>query len=128
MAQHAYLNYRTSTTEDFSGKSMPSAPKQTLNARIGWKATTHTRLALQMVHVGSYWMDDANTTRYAGHNVFNLTATHPLNDGWEVWGQVLNLTDTAYAHTASRSRGANSYAPGAPRSIMVGLNKSWGGR
>ena len=128
MAQHAYLNYRTSTTEDFSGKSMPSAPKQTLNARIGWKATTHTRLALQMVHVGRYWMDDANSTRYAGHNVFNLTATHPLNDGWEVWGQVLNLTDTAYAHTASRSRGANSYAPGAPRSIMVGLNKSWGGR
>ena len=128
MAQHAYLNYRTSTTEDFSGKSMPSAPKQTLNARIGWKATTHTRLALQMVHVGRYWMDDANSTRYAGHNVFNLTATHSLNDGWEVWGQVLNLTDTAYAHTASRSRGANSYAPGAPRSIMVGLNKSWGGR
>jgi len=127
-AEHEYLSYRTSTTEDFSGKSMPSAPKQTVNAHIGWKATANTRLALQMVHVGSYWMDDANTTRYAGHNVFNLTATHPLKDGWEVWGQVLNLTDTAYAHTASRSRGANTYAPGAPRSIMVGLNKSWGGR
>ncbi len=127
-AEHEYLSYRTSTTEDFSGKSMPSAPKQTLNARIGWKATAHTRLALQMVHVGSYWMDDANTTRYAGHNVFNLTATHSLSDGWEVWGQVLNLTDKAYAHTASRSRGANTYAPGAPRSIMVGLSKSWGGR
>ena len=127
-AEHEYLSYRTSTTEDFSGKSMPSAPKQTLNARIGWKTTAHTRLALQIVHVGSYWMDDANTTRYAGHNVFNLTATHSLSDGWEVWGQVLNLTDKAYAHTASRSRGANTYAPGAPRSIMVGLSKSWGGR
>jgi outer membrane receptor protein involved in Fe transport len=78
-----------------------------------------------MVHVGSYWMDDANTTRYAGHKVFNLTATHSLSDGWEVWGQVLNLTDKAYAHTASRSRGANTYAPGAPRSIMVGLSKSF---
>ncbi|MCO4089863.1 MAG: TonB-dependent receptor [Limnohabitans sp.] len=128
LAQHEYLNYRTSSTEDFSGKSMPGAPQQTVNARIGWKATAKARVALQMVHVGSYWMDDANTTRYAGHNVFNLTATHSLSDGWEVWGQVLNLTDKAYAHTASRSRGANTYAPGAPRSIMVGLSKSFGSR
>ena len=130
-AQHEYLNYRIGTSaspQDFSGKSMPGAPQQTANARIGWKATANARVALQMVHVGSYWMDDANTTRYAGHNVFNLTATHSLSDGWEVWGQVLNLTDKAYAHTASRSRGANTYAPGAPRSIMVGLSKSFGSR
>jgi iron complex outermembrane receptor protein len=59
-----------------------------------------------------------------------------LQDGWEVWGQVRNLTDKLYSDNASSSykSGAytpntqNTYAAGAPRSVMLGLTKSFGQR
>jgi outer membrane receptor protein involved in Fe transport len=95
---------------------------------LGWKFTPVSRLALGVVHLGSYWMDDANTTLYAGHTLLNLTASHKLEGGWELWGQVRNLTDKLYADTASRSSSGNSYGPGSPRSVMVGLTKLFGGR
>ena len=107
---------------------MKAAPKQTVNAQLGWKFTPVSRLALGVVHLGSYWMDDANTTRYAGHTLLNLTASHQLQGGWELWGQVRNLTDKLYADSASRSSSGNAYSPGAPRSVMVGLNKMFGNR
>lgn len=128
LAEHEYLAYKVSSSLDYSGKAMTAAPRQVFNAQLGWKATAATRLAVGVVHLGSYWMDDANTTRYGGHTLLNLTASHQLDGGWELWGQVRNLTDKAYADTASRSSSGNSYSPGAPRRIMVGLNKAFGHR
>ena len=129
-AEHEYLSYivGAGASNDFSGKAMKAAPKQIVNAQLGWMLTPVSRLALGVVHLGSYWMDDANTTRYPGHTLLNLTASHKIEGGWELWGQVRNLTDKLYADTASRSRGANSYGPGSPRSVMVGLTKSFGQR
>jgi len=141
-AEHTYVNYRLSDAagaiEDYSGKQMPQAPHHTLNAQVGWKFTPASRVALNLVKQGSYWMNNANTVRYAGHTLLHLTVSHKLPDGWEVWGQVRNLTDKNHSdNAASRfipGRGTynpntqNTYAAGAPRSIMVGLSKSWGGR
>lgn len=129
-AEHKYLSYivGTGANNDFSGKTMKAAPQQIVNAQLGWKFTPVSRLALGVVHLGSYWMDDANTTRYAGHTLLNLTASHQMQDGWELWGQVRNLTDKLYADSASRSSSGNAYSPGAPRSVMVGLTKSFGQR
>jgi outer membrane receptor protein involved in Fe transport len=81
-------------------------------------------------------MNNANTVRYAGHTLLNLTASHKLGDGWEVWGQVRNLTDKSYSDNASSRyitgtytpNTQNTYAAGAPRSLMVGVNKTFGGR
>lgn len=141
-AEHTYVTYRLSDAvgaiEDYSGKQMPQAPNHSLNAQVGWRFTPASRLALNVVKQGSSWMNNANTVRYAGHTLLNLTLSHKLQDGWEVWGQVRNLTDKNHSdNAASRfipGRGAynpntqNTYAAGTPRSIMVGLNKSWGGR
>jgi outer membrane receptor protein involved in Fe transport len=134
-AEHTYVNYRLSDAvgaiEDYSGKQMPQAPHHTLNAQVGWKFTPASRVALNLVKQGSSWMNNANTVRYAGHTLLHLTVSHKLPDGWEVWGQVRNLTDKNYSdNAASRfipGRGTynpntqNTYAAGAPRSIMVGL-------
>ncbi len=128
VADHDYLAYQVSPTLNYSGKTMKAAPNQTLHAQLGWKFMPASRLALGVVHLGSYWMDDANTTRYAGHTLLNLHASHQFQGQWELWGQVRNLTDKRYADTASRSGSSNSYGPGAPRSVMLGLSKSFGAR
>jgi iron complex outermembrane recepter protein len=139
-AEHTFVSYRVSdkvgAIEDYSGKDMPQAPHHTITAQVGWKFTPVSRLALGLVKQGSYWMNNANTVRYAGHTLLNLTASHQLQDGWEVWGQVRNLTDKLYSDNASSSykSGAytpntqNTYAAGAPRSFMVGLTKHFGQR
>jgi outer membrane receptor protein involved in Fe transport len=126
------VSYILSSTENYSGKTMPQAPNHTVNAQVGWKVTPVSRLSLGMVHQSHYWMNNLNTVRYDGHTLWNLAATHQLNEGLELWGQVRNLTDERYADSASSSfksgtytpNTQNSYSPGAPRSVMVGLTWS----
>ncbi len=139
-AEHTFVSYRVSdkvgAIEDYSGKDMPQAPNHTITAQVGWKFTPASRVAWGLVKQGSYWMNNANTVRYAGHTLLNLTASHNLGDGWEVWGQVRNLTDKSYSDNASSRyitggytpNTQNTYAAGAPRSLMVGVNKMFGGR
>ena len=136
-AKHEFVNYLVSAKagaiEDYSGKFMPQAPAHTINAQVGWKFTPDSRIALGVVKQGRYWMNNLNTVRYEGHTLLNLTASHKLQGGLEVWGQVRNLTDERYADSASSSfkGGAfnpntqNTYSPGAPRSVMVGVTQSF---
>lgn len=137
-AKHTFVSYRVSdkvgAIEDYSGKDMPQAPNHTINAQFGWKFTPTSRVALGLVKQGSYWMNNANTVRYAGHTLLNLTASHKWTGGWEVWGQVRNLTDKLYSDNASSNYKSGTYTPntqntygvGAPRSVMFGLNKTFG--
>ena len=75
-------------------------------------------------------MNDANTVRYRGHDVFNLHGSYDFGQGWEGWLQVRNLFDKAFAYSASSTHNGrdaydpntqNTYAPGSPRSLMVGV-------
>lgn len=136
-AKHEFVNYLVSAKagaiEDYSGKFMPQAPAHTINAQVGWNFTPDSRIALGVVKQGRYWMNNLNTVRYEGHTLLNLTISHKLQGGLEVWGQVRNLTDERYADSASSSfkGGAfnpntqNTYSPGAPRSVMVGVTQSF---
>jgi iron complex outermembrane recepter protein len=118
------------------GQRHAAGPQHTITAQVGWKITPASRVALGLVKQGSYWMNNANTVRYAGHTLLNLTASHKLANGWEVWGQVRNLTDKLYSDNASSRyisgtyspNTQNTYAAGAPRSVMLGLTKSFGQR
>ncbi len=140
-ASHRYVKYVTSTSLDYSGKEMPAAPDE-VNAEIGYKPIADARVALEVVRQGGYWMNNANTVRYAGHTLFNLRANYKFAKGWEAWLQGRNLTNQLYANSASSSysgtgtytpntvgttAGMDSYAAGAPRSLMVGLNYTFDG-
>jgi outer membrane receptor protein involved in Fe transport len=138
-AQHTYLNYKLSdkvgAIEDYSGKTMKQAPTHAINASVAYKIAPGARVALSMIKQGSSWMNDSNTVKYEGHTLFNVHASQKLQGGWEVWGQVRNLTNQRYSDSASSSyKGTGTYSPntqntyqlGAPRSFMVGLNKSFG--
>ncbi|MBM3386622.1 MAG: TonB-dependent receptor, partial [Betaproteobacteria bacterium] len=135
-ARHEYVQYKLSSTEDYSGKDMPQAPNHTIHAQVSWKFLPQSRVALGVIKQGSYWMNNLNTVRYGGHTLLNLTATHQLAGDWEIWGQVRNLTDKRYANSASSTyksgtytpNSQNTYSPGAPRSVMVGLTKTFGQR
>ena len=138
-AKHTYVAYKVSdkagALEDYSGKTMKQAPSHAINASVTFKFAPGARVALSMIKQGSSWMNDANTVKYEGHTLFNLYASQKLQGAWEVWGQIRNLTNQRYSDSASSSyKGTGTYSPntqntyqlGAPRSFMVGLNKSFG--
>lgn len=135
-ARHQYLAYQVSGSEDYSGKEMPQAPSHILQAQVGWAFMPGARVALGMVRQGAYWMNNLNTVRYEGHTLWNLTASRRFGGGWEGWAQVRNLGNARYADVASSTYkgGAyspntqNTYSPGAPRSLMLGLSKTFGDR
>lgn len=131
-ASHKYIEYlaNAATNLDYSGKTMSAAPTYILNAQVGYRVAPQARVALGVSSLGSYWMNDANTVKYGGHDVFNLQGNYDFGEGWQGWLQVRNLFDKAFAYTASSTyKGTgtydpntqNTYGPGSPRSLMVGV-------
>ncbi len=128
ISTHRYLQYQTGSTSNFTGKSMPQAPRDITTIEVGYQPATDARVALEVVHQGAYWMDDANTQQYPGHTLLNVRGSMQLARVWTLWAQARNLTDERYADTASKSNsGASTYNPGAPRSLMVGVSYQWKG-
>ena len=130
ISRHRYLRYQVSASLDYSGRTMPQAPRDITSFEIGYKPEAGARLALEAVHQGRYWMNNANTVEYKGHALLNLRASYQLARGLEAWAQVRNLADKRYADSASSSYAGtgsyvantqNQYTPGAPRSVMLGL-------
>jgi outer membrane receptor protein involved in Fe transport len=136
-ASHRFQEYLASPTLDYGGKEMPQAPSDITTAEIGYKVLPGMRIALEIVHQGEYWMNNANTVRYPGHTLLNLRGNYRFAKGWEAWLHVLNLDDEHYAYSASSSYSGvgtytpntqNTYSPGAPRSVMVGVSYTFGGK
>lgn len=130
ISSHRFRKYLASSTLDYSGKEMPQAPSDITTAEIGYKPMQGARIALELVHQGEYWMNNANTVKYPGHTLLNLRGSYLLAKGWDAWVQARNLADKHYADTASSSYSGvgvysantqNQYTHGAPRSLMVGL-------
>ncbi|HQT70504.1 MAG TPA: TonB-dependent receptor [Thiobacillus sp.] len=135
LASHRFLQYQASSTLDYSGKDMPQAPSDITTAEIGYKPVQDVRVALEWVHLGEYWMNNANTVRYPGHSLFNLRGNYKFAKGWETWLQVRNLADAHYSDNASSAYSGlgaytpntqNTYTPGAPRSVMLGVSYAFG--
>jgi outer membrane receptor protein involved in Fe transport len=116
---------------------MPGAPSNITTAEVGYKPVGNARIALEMVQVGAYWMNNANTVSYDGHRIFNLRGSYAFAGGWEAWLQGRNLTDQLYSDSASSSYSGvggytpntqNTYTVGAPRSLMIGATYSFDGK
>lgn len=125
-ARHTYKSWVTPTV-NFTGREMAVAPRVIANARLTYiPAFLHGgNLGAEVVTLGSYWMDDANTTRYSGHDLLNLSASYHIGDGLELFAKVRNATDRRFAESASGAGAAGKYSPGLPRAIHIGLQSAW---
>jgi outer membrane receptor protein involved in Fe transport len=75
--------------------------------------------------MGSYWLDDANTGKYNGHDLLNLRGGFALGKQLRVSGSITNLADKRYADSASISGGVPVASPGLPRTVYLGLEAKW---
>lgn len=125
-AKHTYKNWVTNTT-NFTGKEMAVAPRTIANARLTYTPgfLQGGNFGAEVVTLGSYWMDDTNTTRYSGHNLLNLSASYRFGHDLELFAKVRNATDRRFAESATGTGAAGKYSPGLPRAIHVGLQSAW---
>lgn len=129
-AKHTYEAWTPKTGVDYSGNEIESAPRRLANTRLRLRpeALNGGQLELEWVSLGEYWMDQANTHKYAGHDVFNLRGNYVFGKGIEVYARLINLGDTRYATAAAYTPAAYGkpekfeYAPGIPRTLYAGIS------
>ncbi len=111
---------------DYSGNEMPGAPKLIMSSELKYHPAflKDAYAGLEWFHVDPYYMDEANTKKYEGYDVFNLRLGKRFNQ-FKVWLNVLNLTDKLYATSASKSAWGTSYRPGEKRSFNLGVSYSF---
>lgn len=107
------------------GDYLVTAPKRMANIRLGWNVTPQTRTELEWVHMSDYYVNDSNTAKYEGHDVFNLRASHDVTDSFTIYGRVKNLFNTDYAERADFGGGGGGdyrYFVGEKRYLHVGAS------
>lgn len=122
-AKHTFENWVTNAA-NFTGKEMALAPRVIANTRLTYAPgfLQGGNVGVEVVTLGSYWMDDANTTKYSGHDLLNLSGSYRFGKGLELFAKVNNLTDKRFAESTS---GTTSYAPGLPRTVYAGVQGTW---
>jgi outer membrane receptor protein involved in Fe transport len=99
------------------------APHVTASAQLSYAPTwlPGGLASLEWQKVGSYWMNDANTVQYGGHDLVNLRAEVQVVPGVKVFGRIMNLLNTRWATSASTSGNTPQYAPGLPLNAYGGV-------
>lgn len=120
-AKHTFTEY-VEKGNDFSGNEMSTAPRFIANAECMYHPAfiKGFRIGLEWQHLGSYWMDNANTQEYSGFDIVHLRTGY-TRGRVELWVNALNLLNRYYATIASKSTYGHSYNLGDPREWNVGI-------
>ncbi|MDY6943258.1 MAG: TonB-dependent receptor [Pseudomonadota bacterium] len=121
-SEHKFKEWTVSSTVDYSGNTQPDAPEDFGSLRLSYRPDflNGGRLEVEWAHTGEWYLDEANTGTYEGHDLLNLRANYYLiNTGLELYAQLLNATDELYADTTSKW--GPTYTPGRPRTLFVGM-------
>ncbi len=112
---------------DYSGNEMAAAPHFTNNAEVMYKPAyiKGVRLGVEWQHQSSYYLDNANSGKYPGFDVFNIRAGYKIA-GFEVWVNALNAFNKYYAVLASKSTYGYTYSLGDPREVTIGVSYHFG--
>lgn len=120
-AIHQFTNY-IEEGDDFSGKDMPQSPKWIMNGQLTYKPNylKGFRSSLEWQHIDNYFMEKNNSLVYEGYDLLNLRLGYKTKL-FEVWTNVMNLSNELYATVARATTWGQSYSLGNPRSVTVGL-------
>ena len=125
-ARHRYERWQArggTDPIDYSGNEMELAPRFFGTARVTVKPDVlrDGALSLEVVRLGSYFMDPANTHEYDGHTLLNLQANLPIYAGLDIVARVSNVGGARYAETSSfNAQQGERFRPGAPRQVFLG--------
>ena len=124
-AKHSYKTWEVGPGINFNGGEMELAPRVVGNTRLTFGNAQRGLAQLEWVHFGSWWSDQANTVKYPGHDLLNLRGQYPLARDLDLFANVHNLTDRRYAESTGLSSGLETFSPGLPRTLVMGIQAKW---
>lgn len=122
--QHEY-EFDQASSGVVKGNKVDTAPKQLANVRIAWHPTKSSKLELEWLHMGEYYLDPANEHDYAGHDLLQLRGSMQLNNRIRLFARIENLTDEKYASRADYAFGSYRFFGGQPRALHIGISSSF---
>lgn len=127
-ASHIFNAYAEKGKE-YNGNEMNGAPKWITNSEVTWKPVfvKGFRIGMEWQHIGSYYMDAANTDKYGGYDLFNIRTGYAFR-GFDCWVNCMNVGDQLYATTAEKSAYGKSYRVGPRQTFNVGVAYTFTGK
>ncbi len=124
---YSYSKHEFDNDAVYGDNEQAAAPNDIANVRLFYRPKWLKGLTamLEWEHVGGYWLDDRNTSKYEGYDTGNLKLVYRPNKHLTVFGKLNNITDEIYAESASLSFGRERYTPGAPRQFFAGIEYHW---
>ncbi|VAX17510.1 TonB-dependent receptor; Outer membrane receptor for ferrienterochelin and colicins [hydrothermal vent metagenome] len=126
--EQTFEDWKPNSKTDYSGNEMTGAPKVIANTRLNLHPSFlgGGSVEFEWVRIGKYWMDDANTEEYDGHDLLNIRASYKVG-AFDIYGRVMNVTDERWATAAAYNKYRGSeYAPGMPLSAYAGVTYHFG--
>jgi outer membrane receptor protein involved in Fe transport len=122
-AHHEYDFDRLATGGEVieKGNEIDTAPRWLASAHWRYTPSAEILSEVEIVTVGHYFLDAANTADYDGHTLLNWRATYRVNDGLEFFVRLMNVTDEKIADRADFAFGDYRYFPGLPRQLYGGV-------
>lgn len=119
--QHEY-EFNRESSGVVKGNAVDTAPEQLANIRLAWQATENSKLELEWLHMGEYYLDPANEHEYSGHDLLQLRGLIELSNNILVFARIENITDEKYASRADFAFGSYRFFGGQPRALHLGAS------
>lgn len=104
------------------GKQVAGVPRHTTTATVAWRPASQWEGALTWRRVGRYAVNADNSVFYGGYATWDLGVNYAVPAShYKIYATVTNLADKVYATSASVIGGTQVFAPGAPRTLKVGI-------
>lgn len=131
ISNQEYEKFSVRADRVFDGNKVRRAPETLGNLAIQYRPSFVKGLMIEgeWVHVGDYFVNEANAAKYDGHNLFNLRASLDIGNGFELYGRVENVTDERYSTLTTLGLSSPvdgvQYRPGLPRSAYIGFRSKF---
>lgn len=125
-SKHKFIEFIEKGT-NYNDNEMNGAPHWLHNTEI-WYTPSFVkglRVGVEWQKQGSYYMDPLNTARYKGFDVFHFRTGYQWKQ-FEVWVNVMNITDNYYSYISTKSASGDSYTPAEPRNFNLGISYDFG--
>jgi outer membrane receptor protein involved in Fe transport len=125
IAKHQYDNDINISSVNIKGNDIVTAPRKTANVQLGINTSANSRVVVELVHMGEYYLDAENFEEYSGHNLLNIRAMWQASDQLGFSARLINASDEDYAERARFNFGDYQYFVGQPRGLYMGANYSF---
>ncbi len=121
-SKHTFTDY-TEKGISYNNNQMNNAPNWIWNTELWYKPVfvKGLRVGIEWQHVGKYFADPKNTATYNGYDVVHARAGYRIKN-FEVWANVMNVTNRYYSYITSKSTFGYSYQLAEPRHINMGAS------